>query len=137
VTRLLWAFAWVGVAIWSLFCWAAYGMVDLFGGLAARNADAITSHPETVEWLFWTFDVLRRLGLTTIVGIWGLVSLAMLAVPWLLARVGRRSVEPTRAPHVQSSPRSGVLDLAPDQYSVGSTHADPAPHTPTQRLERR
>lgn len=87
MTRLVWAVAWVMVAIWSLFAWGAYGVVSLFGGLAARNADALSSDPATVEWLFWTFSALKSLGLTTITIVWGLVSLAILAVPWLLGRL--------------------------------------------------
>ncbi len=49
--RLLWILAWIAVAVWSLFAWGAYGLLDFFGGMAARNADIVTGHPETVEWL--------------------------------------------------------------------------------------
>jgi len=79
--RALWVLAWIGVAVWSLFAWGAYGLFDFFGGLAVRNADAVTSHPETVEWLSWAFAMLKGLGLSAIVFVWGLVSLLILAVP--------------------------------------------------------
>ena len=64
--RLLWVLAWTAVAIWSLFAWGAYGLLDFFGGIAARNADIVTGHPETVEWLSWGLMALRSLGLGAI-----------------------------------------------------------------------
>ncbi len=82
--RLLWILAWVAVAIWSLFAWGAYGLLDFFGGFAARNADIVTGSPEAVEWLSWALITLRGLGLGAIVFVWGLVSLLILAVPAVL-----------------------------------------------------
>src|SRR5829696_1653040 len=82
--RLLWVLAWIAVAFWSLFAWGAYGLLDFFGGVAARNADIVTGHPETVEWLSWALMALRGLGLGAIVLVWGLVSLLILAVPTVL-----------------------------------------------------
>jgi hypothetical protein len=82
--RLLWIFAWIAVAVWSLFAWGAYGLLDFFGGFAARNADIVTGHPETVEWLSWALMSLRSLGLGAIVVVWGVVSLLILAVPAVL-----------------------------------------------------
>ena len=82
--RLLWILAWIGVAVWSLFAWGAYGLLDLFGNVAARNADIVSNHPETVEWLSWAITTLRGLGLAAVVFVWGLVSLLILAVPAVL-----------------------------------------------------
>jgi hypothetical protein len=85
--RLLWVLAWIAVALWSLFAWGAYGLLDFFGGVAARNADIVTGHPESVEWLSWALMTLRGLGLGAIVFVWGLVSLLILAVPAVLGLV--------------------------------------------------
>lgn len=82
--RVLWILAWIAVAVWSLVAWGAYGLLDFFGGVAARNADIVTGHPETVEWLSWALMTLRGLGLGAIVAVWGLVSLLILAVPAVL-----------------------------------------------------
>lgn len=82
--RFLWILAWIAVAVWSLFAWGAYGLLDFFGGVAARNADIVTGHPETVEWLSWALTTLRSLGLGAIVAVWGLVSLLILAFPAVL-----------------------------------------------------
>ncbi|MBM1169732.1 hypothetical protein [Microvirga arabica] len=82
--RLLWIVAWMAVAIWSLFAWGAYGLLDFFGGVAARNADIVPGNPEAVEWLSWALMTLRGLGLGAIVVVWALVSLLILAVPAVL-----------------------------------------------------
>ena len=94
MTRVLWVFAWIAVAIWSLVAFSAYGLLDLFGGLVARNADTLAREPGTVEWLFWITNGLKNIGLTAILLVWGLVSLAILAVPWTLSRLAARATAP-------------------------------------------
>ena len=128
--RLLWVLAWIAVAVWSLFAWGAYGLLDFFGGVAARNADVVIGHPETVEWLSWAFAVLRSLGLGAVVFVWGLVSLLILAVPAVLSLfLGRSHPAPGsydwRGP-VTGSPRPGANPtiLSPSQ-------------PPIRRIERR
>ena len=122
MTRLLWFFAWVAVAIWSLVAWSAYGLVDLFGGLAQRNADVVTGHPESVEWLAWTLGWLQSLGQTAIMAVWLMVSLAILAVPFILSRLAGR-VHP--ASYGRAPGQGRVLDLSPDQYSSGASRPSP------------
>jgi len=131
VSRLLWTFAWAGVAVWSLFAFGAYGLVDLLGGLVARSADALASNPETVEWLFGLFNALKNLGLTAIVVVWGLVSLCLLAVPWFFDRLADRAA----APQPPRDPR--LIDLAPDQYSRFDPPPNPPRHGPVPRIEPR
>lgn len=120
--RLLWIFAWMAVALWSLFAWGAYGLLDFFGGVAARNADIVTGHPESVEWLSWALMTLRGLGLGAIVFVWGLVSLLILAVPAVLSLFlagarRERYVEEWRGP--QGDPRtSGPFPPASGQSQI-------------------
>ena len=126
--RLLWVFAWIAVALWSLFAWGAYGLLDFFGGVAARNADIVTGHPESVEWLSWALMTLRGLGLGAIVFVWGLVSLLILAIPAVLGLFfggSRREqyVEDRRGP--RGDPRSS----GPFPPSSGPS--------PIRRIERR
>lgn len=133
MSRLLWGVAWIGVALWSLFAFSAYGLLDLFGGLIARNADAFAGDPATVEWLFWILNGLKNLGLTAILVVWGLVSLCFLSVPWFFDRVAGPAVppQPPRNPH--------VIDLTPDQYrrfdapSPGPPRQGPAPRIEPRR----
>jgi hypothetical protein len=120
--RLLWVLAWIAVAAWSLFAWGAYGLLDFFGGIAARNADIVTGHPETVEWLSWALTVLRSLGLGAIVILWGFVSLLILAVPAVLGLLlggsnrDRRDFD-WRAPGM--GPRtSGPLRPSPGEHPI-------------------
>ena len=126
--RLLWVFAWIAVALWSLFAWGAYGLLDFFGGVAARNADIVTGHPESVEWLSWALMTLRGLGLGAIVFVWGLVSLLILAVPAVMGLFlggarRERYVEEWRGP------RGDSRTSGPSPSSSGQT--------PIRRIERR
>lgn len=130
MSRLLWGLTWVGVAIWSLFAFAAYGLVDLVGQTAMRNADAFSTNPETVEWIFGLFSWGRGLSVSVILVVWGTVSLAMLAVPWLFDRLVRR--QPVQAAHRPA--RDGVIDLGPGDYSVGPV--DPARREPVPQIGR-
>ncbi len=119
MTRPLWVLAWAGVAVWSLFAFSAYGLIDLFGGLIARSADGLARDPGAAAWLFWLLNGLKNLGLTVILFVWGLVSLTILAVPWFLDRLVGRTArpQPPRDPH--------VIDLTPDQYRHEPTQPRP------------
>jgi hypothetical protein len=145
MVRLLWAVAWTGVAFWSLFAFAAYGLVDLIGGLIARNADMVSDHPETVEGLFNLLQGFKSFGLGAILVVWGFVSLSILSVPWLLGRVAQAprdlglNAPPARLLGGFFGPRTrahagvrppvgpaepGVLDLPPDQYASDTPRRD-------------
>jgi hypothetical protein len=127
MTKLFWILGWIGVAIWSLLALGAYGLVDLFGGLLARNADVVGGQPEAVEWLAWILNGLKGLGLAAIVVVWAVVSLGILAVPWLFSRLARTGA--TRPGQVRYSrphdPR--VVDLGPGQYRVDPNAPPPGP----------
>ncbi|SCY01835.1 hypothetical protein [Microvirga guangxiensis] len=121
--RLLWILAWIGVVLWSLFAWGAYGLLDIFGDVAVRNADIVSDHPETVEWLSWSLAVLRSLGLGAIVFVWGAVSLLILAVPAVIGFVLPRA-RPEERVFPSQGPRGGA-----GGYPPGSA-------VPPRRIER-
>ena len=117
--RLLWAAGWVGVFFWSVFAFAAYGILDLIGGAFMRNADMFSADPGTVESLFNLFSWIRSFSTSAVLVVWGVVSLAILAVPWLFDRL----TSPPPTGQVQQGPRmrpDGVIDLGPGDYTVGS-----------------
>ena len=125
MSRVLWVFGWIGVAIWSLLCAATYGLFDLVGRLVMRNADAFSADPSTVEGIWRVLNVLHSLSTGAVLVAWAVVSLLILAVPWAIDRMigpvaGRPTARPGRVP--QPGP-GGVIDLAPDQYSVGPARA--------------
>jgi hypothetical protein len=144
MSRLFWVLAWVGVGIWSLVAFLAYGVLDVIGSAAMRNADMFSSDPETVVWIFRVFSWLHGLSTSIALVVWGVVSLAILAVPWLLDRMVGRTVvvrggtvrtgtpfaRPTRVD-------DDVIDLAPDQYTVrpgpGGPGNGPVPHIAPRR----
>lgn len=131
MTRLVWFAGWVAVAVWSLFAAAGYLFVDVIGAVAMRNADMLSADPETVEQIFELFRWLHGFSTSIVLVVWGFVSLAILAVPWLLDRVvGRRASEQAAARRPD-----GVIDLAPGEYSAAPRrdaprHAGPVPRIP-------
>jgi hypothetical protein len=133
--RVLWAAGWVGVFFWSLFALAAYGVVDLVGGAFMRNADAFSGDPGTVEWLFNLFGWIRSFSTSAILVVWGLVSLAILAVPWLFDRLTVTTVP--RAGYAPHPPvmRDGVIDLGPGDYTV--RNPEPGRSGPAPRISPR
>ena len=133
--RLLWAAGWVGVFFWSLFALAAYGLVDLVGGTFMRNADAFSADPGTVEQLFNLFSWIRGFSTSAILVIWGLVSLAILAVPWLFDRLTVRTMQTTTYATQPPVMRDGVIDLGPGDYSV--RNPEPRQSGPAPRISPR
>lgn len=138
--KLLWLAAWSLVAVWSLLAFAAYGLIDFVGGLIARNADRLSSDPQTVEAAWRVFDFLHTASTSAALIVWGCVSLLILSVPWLLDRLaGRASVTVYRSgPGAAGAPRpgwrpapEGVIDLAPDQYSERPRSDRPAGSVPS------
>lgn len=129
--RAVWLAAWAGVAIWSLFCAAFYGVVNVIGGWFARNADMVSSDPQVVEWTWRVLSAVHSLSTSAVLVGWGLVSLMILAVPWLLDRLaspgpGGPAMRVTRGPFRPGAGPTrddGVIDLAPGDYSV-----QPQPH---------
>lgn len=131
----LWLCAWVAVALWSLAAFLAYGLIDAVGDLAMRNADAFSADPETVEWIWRVFSWLHGFSTSIALVAWGVVSLAILAVPWLFDRlIGRSMVLRTPPPYAgRPGPSAdGVIDLAPDQYKVepGASRPGSVPRVP-------
>ncbi len=123
--RLVWVLGWLAVAVWSLVAWGSYGLLNVFGDIAARNADLVTGNPEGVVMISWALGALQGLGLTAIVMVWAVVSLAILAATAVLAKIlaavrggGRppdygRGYEPAYPPHRSrtSGPPSAVQEI--------------------------
>jgi hypothetical protein len=85
---------WIGTSLlavlWSLLAWGTYALIDAVGGLAARNADWATGHPETVVWLSWLANLATGLGLIGVVAVWAIGLIAIATIVPLLSWLGRR-----------------------------------------------
>lgn len=124
MSRLLWIAGWFGVAVWSLFSFAAYGVVDLLGAAFVRNSDLFSSDPETVVAISNVLIWMRSFSGGAILVIWGIVSLLILSVPFLFDRLVGKAPAPLAMAQARA-PR-GVIDLAPGDYQV----RDPGPPRP-------
>jgi hypothetical protein len=131
LSRILWFAGWTGVAIWSLFAFAVYGFLDVIGGAAMRHADLFSSDPETVEWIFRAFGWVRGLSTSLTLIVWGIVSLAILSVPWLFGRLA--SNLESVGPDPRRARQDGIIDLAPGEYAVRPTD-EGRPGSPVPRI---
>jgi hypothetical protein len=141
MTRVLWVFASLGVAVWTLIAWSVYGLIGLFGDVATRNADIVTTHPETVEWLSWGLGAVRNVGLAAVVLVWGVVSLLILAVPALLSfavgRARRRTTGPMTWPARQQwPPQHGTSNGHSHEPRPGYRDVTPAPSRESDDIRR-
>jgi hypothetical protein len=135
MSRLLWLGAWIAIVVWSLIAAATYGIVDLLGSTAMRNADAFSTDANTVEWIFNLFSWARGLSVSVILVVWGVVSLAILSVPWLFDRLVASQQPRPAAPGRAWDGDGGVIDLGPNDYQVGRPldHGGQAPRIKSSR----
>ena len=77
----------VGFVVWTLLSLGAYGMVSLFGGLFARNADAIAGgNPEATVWLSWLFGLIQSAGAGAVFFVWLIGALGAFVIYRLAGR---------------------------------------------------
>jgi hypothetical protein len=138
----LWLCAWVAVAVWSIVALLAYGLIDASGELAMRNADAFSADPDTVVWIWRVFNWIHGLSTSIAMVVWGVVSLAILSVPWLFGRLLGRGTTIVQTGPVRTAPfqwpqggrsADGVIDLGPDQYKVEPDRPGPVPRVAPRR----
>jgi hypothetical protein len=79
VKKLVWGVIGIGVLLWSGLAWIVHSLVGWGGNLASGNADVLTPHPETVEWLSWLALFGTNVGEWIVIAVWGVgVALALL-----------------------------------------------------------
>ncbi|WP_293865759.1 hypothetical protein [uncultured Alsobacter sp.] len=76
---VIWLLAAAVFGLWSLFSWGAHSLIGWAGQTGARNADWLTGHPETVEWLSWGAATFGSLGEGVVVVTWAIGSLVIAA----------------------------------------------------------
>ena len=90
--KLVWIAAWMGVAFWSLFAVATYGLFDLMatavtGGARPPAPDTFTTgEPHVFEWLYPFVQIAKGLGLSAIGAVWFTVTAMILGAAFLVTR---------------------------------------------------
>jgi hypothetical protein len=91
----LWIVSMLCLLAWSAGAWLAYAIIDVSGDWASGNADAVTTHPETVEWLSWLARFLSGFGEVAVAVIWAAGALVLVFVPWALGKLLDRNRRPS------------------------------------------
>jgi hypothetical protein len=90
VNNLIWVIAWLCVGLWTAVTALGYWVVSALTGFAANNADMVGGDAETVEFINWLALLLQSAGEIAAVILWAIVSLAILGVAWVIARLTGR-----------------------------------------------
>jgi hypothetical protein len=93
---LVWTLTGLVLALWSLVAWIIHGLVGVAGGIVASNADIIPADPLLIEWASWLASAGTGVGEWLVVAVWGLVSLVLLALGFVITKLLPR-LTPQRA----------------------------------------
>ena len=69
--KLVWGVVGAGLLLWSALAWVIYSLLGWAGSFASSNADVLTPHPETVEWVSWLAMFGSDVGGWIVAAIWG------------------------------------------------------------------
>lgn len=84
----IWICAGLCFLIWSLMCWAAYGLIDVASSFANGTSDVFTSLVPGIEPLLrWTIDLVDDVGELFLFVLWGAVSGLILIGAWISERI--------------------------------------------------
>jgi hypothetical protein len=90
--KAVWAVIGLGLMIWSALAWFVHSLVGWGGALASGNADIVTPHAETVEWLSWLALFGTDVGQWIVIAVWVLGVLLALVLGFagnrILPRLG-------------------------------------------------
>lgn len=87
MAKLIWFGAWTSIVIWSLLCWAAFGLIDVASGLATGTSSIVTNVvPGTESLVRGLIDLADDVGELLLFLMWGGVSGLIFAGAWVLER---------------------------------------------------
>lgn len=85
--NIVWVIAWVCVGLWSAVAALGYWLIKALTGFAANNADKVGGNAETVELVNWLALFLQNVGEIAAVILWAVISLAILAIAWVISKL--------------------------------------------------
>ena len=94
--KLIWGLTGFALALWSLVAWIIHGLVGVAGGIVASNADILPADPLLIEWTSWLASAGTGVGEWVVVAVWGLVSLVLVALGFVVTKLLPR-LSPPRA----------------------------------------
>ena len=94
--NLVWGVTALLLLLWSGLAWLAHGLVGVGGEFVATNADILPADPLLVEWASWLASAGTGVGEWLIVALWALVSLVIVALGFVAARLVPRFTSAAR-----------------------------------------
>jgi hypothetical protein len=128
--KFIWICAGVGFFIWSLLCWAAFGLIDVASNLATGTSDVFTPLvPGTESLVRGLINLADDVGELLLFVLWGGVGGVIFAGAWILDRI----LVP-QAPRLFSAPPPPYAPMDADAHSA--PYRAPSPQTGAQVLDR-
>jgi hypothetical protein len=87
---LIWIATATLLVLWSGLSWLAHSLVSVGGNLVATNADIIPADPLLIEWASWLATAGTGVGEWLVVALWAVVSLVIVALGFIAARLSPR-----------------------------------------------
>lgn len=100
--NIVWVIAWVCVGLWSAVAALGYWLLNALTGFAANNADKVGGDAETIELVNWLALFLQNVGEIAAVILWAVISLAILAIAWVISKLTGGNTGPGVQPPFKS-----------------------------------
>ncbi|MDX2144051.1 MAG: hypothetical protein SFV19_11895 [Rhodospirillaceae bacterium] len=106
MAKLVWMCAWIAVVVWSLLCWAAFGLIDVASGLATGSSGMFSEIlPGSEPRVRGLADLADDVGEVLLFITWIGVGAMILGGAWLFAQfTGGARVKLTAWPDTHDAP---------------------------------
>src|SRR3712207_1460127 len=78
---VLWVFAWIGVAVWSIFSLVGFGVLGLLGDAAREFSGHVPGFPDEFFTAPWLAGLMQSIGTFALFIVWVVGTAVILAVP--------------------------------------------------------
>lgn len=82
---VLWVFAWIGVAVWTIFSLVGFGVLGLLGDAAREFSGAVPGFPDEFFTAPWLAGLMQSIGNFALFIVWVVGTGMIIAVPAVLS----------------------------------------------------
>ncbi len=84
---LVWFFAWMAVAVWTLVSWGAWAFFDIFARFVRGPDYSVPGFPEETDVFARLIDLIHGLGGMVFFSAWAAATAFILGITWVATRL--------------------------------------------------